>query len=290
MGQNIDFDSVQVMDAPPETAPASVETETPGIVSDSDLQEFTGLSVSPGKKASAATSGSVAPVEPNSIFDLAANAFEERVDSLPKPNQAGSVTAKPAPGTESKKVSEIIPEGMIELSADMYVEILEMVIQTICQMFGDEQGKYLFDKVYKEKYKEITAKFFKYQNVMITPGQLFAFATIALIGGVGIKAFKDRKNRLRVEQFQKKAAAKSAGTPAGKQIAMEMPGMEVVKSIRKRYDLDDENRYSRKENGEYAKQNERENAPAELVPFLREMFSKNATWPDAKQVNAYLNN
>jgi len=96
--------------------------------------------------------------EVNNIFDFAAEAFETKSAEQSR-NMA-----------EPKKASEIIPDGMIEVSADLYVEILEAFTQSVCQYFGDQEKNYLFDRHYKEKYKGISAKYFRQVSILLLTG------------------------------------------------------------------------------------------------------------------------
>lgn len=246
-------------------------------------EDFGGLDFIPAKDAFP-SSDEVQEVDEADLFNFAAKTFNERVQETPdgQTRQPG----QSAPVSEKKSLGEIMPEGMIEISAEMYVEILEGAVAGLCQMFGDENGKYLFNKVYKEKYTEITKTFFKYQNVQITPGQLFVFCTIAIISGSGLKAYKDRRAKVAVSKFQKRSVQNA---PAGTQLNAFELNEFTESAARKNYEIDENGYFKKTSTGEYAKKGEREKCPEYLLSFIVQYQKQNGKWPGKKEVETYQN-
>ena len=260
---------------PPMPTPELQKEQTKSVPQESS---FSGLDFRPATDAFP-TSDEIEEVSEGDLFSLAETEFKKRVTVSPdgKP--------MPIPNAEKKSLGEIMPEGMIEISAEMYVEILEGAVAGVCQMFGDENGKYLFNKVYKSKYTEITKTFFKYQNVQITPAQLFVFCTIAIISGSGLKAYKDRRAKLAASKFQKKVAST---TPPGQQASMfEMN--ENTDGIRRNYEIDESGYFVKDANNKYAKKGEREKCPDYLTSFIVQFKNQNKKWPGKKEIDTYLN-
>lgn len=271
----LEISGSDIFDTPQDLLPPPPQAAPPPRATQPTQNVFGGLSFDPAP--SAGNTGAAAEEVPEGdLFSFAVNATEQRMkEGVGKPGEA-------------RQVSEIMPDSMIEISAELYVELLEGVIQVGCVWIsGNENGKYMFDKVFKEKYKEISAKIMRHQNINVTPMQLFTLATIFLVFGPAKNAFIDRKKRISAENFKKKAATRSL--VPGEQVQMDLPGMEKVEIGRKFFQVDGNGMYEKTPTGQYCKQSEREQAPAELLPFLRDFFSKNDKWPNAQQVKAYLN-
>lgn len=258
---------------------AEMVAETQQTAAQDDF--FAGLDFAPAKDAFPAYD-EINEVDESDLFNLAEREFKKRV-----PDANGNIqAAQPAPGSEKKSLGEIMPEGMIEISAEMYVEILEGAVAGLCQMFGDENGRYLFNKVYKEKYTDITKTFFKYQNVQITPGQLFVFCTIAIVSGSGLKAYKDRRAKIAASKFRKKT---ELTTPPGEQAKLFELNDFSQGVQRKSYQIDENGYYVKTVTGEYAKKGEREKCPDYLTSFIAQYFKQNGKWPGKKEIETYQN-
>lgn len=195
--------------------------------------------------------------------------------------------------TVKKTASEVMPDETIVLSANIYVSLLEVAVQQIGEYFSGVSGNYSFNEQLKKQYAEISAIYFRQQNVRLTPGHFFGLLTIALIANSGVKVYRDRQNRLKAESFRKKVERKNQEKNQGEQLSF-FPDAEKVESVtRSKFSFTVEDGtmyYKEKPNGGYAKKTEREKVPSELQFFLSDFLEKNNRYPNRKEVNAFLHN
>lgn len=261
--------------ASPEMAPP---TQAEPIIPEVEKQKqgFSGLTFDPVSDST--PKAFVQPKETNSIFDFAIDAFDKKT--------VQSVGSKTADLSEPTKAAEIIPEGMIAVSADIFVEIYEATVQAACQFFGDENGKYLFDKHYKEKFKIVAEKYFRAQNIMVTPTQLFLLMAVALASGSAIRAFKDRSKKMKAE----KAARNTVKRQQQNDSSESGEKYDVYSGQRRFFSLDENGYYDKNPNGVYVKKDEREKPSADLLPIIKDHFAKNGKWPKYEHLKTYLQN
>lgn len=263
--------------------PPSLNGEAKKQIVAATESDFSGIDFAPAQDKSASFADSVQEVDESDLFSLATREFSKRVPDGSTQND-DTQPGQSAQPTQSKSLGEIMPEGMIDISSEMYVEILEGAVVGICQMFGDEQGNYLFNKVYKSKYTDITKTFFKYQNVQITPAQLFMFCTIAIISGSGLKAYKHRRARLSAEKFRKKTELKAL---PGQQAKLFELDTEDASGQRKNFAIDSEGYYEKDAFGKYAKKGEREKVPDYLLPFIEQYHRTHGKFPGKKEIDTF---
>lgn len=274
----IDFFSAteQATDTTPETA---LQQPAPQKTPVSDGINF----VSSG--AGISDAGDILPVSEADMFNFAADQFEAL---SAKQNSGGGLDNSQMP--EQPQQGALPPE-LIVISAGMYVEILEAVCNVLGRIFsGVEIGDYNFEKGLKKSYTRISEMYFKSANVQITPGQMFALMTIILIGGSAHKAYRDRKARIKVEQFRAKNNAGNLTKSAGEQLSIfsgeNMPTV-TGGAIRKKYDVDDAGNYTTTPAGQYAKKDEREKADPDTLTFIREFFRIHNRFPKHNEVKTY---
>lgn len=225
----------------------------------------------------------VLPIDDNEIFSFAEQKFIEISKPKQDPVSGEKITAE---------ISETMSPEMIEISSAMYVQILEGVWGGVCEWFSGVSGNYDFDKKMKERYEKITAMYFAQQNVKLTPSHFFAIMTLFVLFGSGYKAFKDRKKRLKAENFAKKSRAQNDKRSAGEQATL-FDVAPVTKS-RNYYaaepDAETGILYYTKDpiSGAYAKKADREQVPPELSQFLLDFKQRNSVWPTKRQVEAFL--
>lgn len=275
----IDRESMEIQN--PETStptPPEPQRQTPPT----ERREF-------APAVSAETESEALPIDPDSIFSFGREKFEDLVKARPesKPTESGQYIEKTA--------AEALPPEMIEISASMYVAILETIWGVVCEWFSGVSGNYEFEKKMKSQYEQITAVYFKIQNVQLTPSHFFALMTAVVLFAPGMKAYKDKKRRLTAESFAKKSRAVNAARKPGEQATLfDVPrataarqyfAAEKGKDGRLYYIM-----YPEKVDGrmKYAPQAERELVPPELVDFIPSFKARNDKWPTAQQVSEFL--
>lgn len=244
--------------------------------------DFGGVAFSP---ANGGDTGGFIEASESDVFTMAYGKLDEFLTSKPGGTSQSNISSQRvvnnAPG-EAQKLSEFMPEEFIEVSVSMYVEMLEGINVALCQMFGDENGDYFFNKVYKKKYEEIMVKYARHQNIRITPGQLAVFATIALMFPSAMKAWKHRRARIKVEKFNK--TQQKTVQPGGQPTLFEVPAGEQP---RKNYEIDENGMFVKNPDGSYCKQANREKCPENLIGFIREFYSKNTRYPNPKEIKTF---
>lgn len=271
------FENIEINEdlktSPEKTAPEKETTETQTLESTFEGLDFV---------ASGGNSGSASAKEfsDDEIFNFAYSELDKRIEpGQPAANQDNQQT----PGQPAK---ELLPPGMIEISVSMYVQILEGITEGVCQHFGNIDGSYGFGKKNKELYEKIAVKYASFQNIAITPGQIFALMTMYLVFASGFKAWKDRGARVKIESFRKKQRAELRKSPGTQSTLFDTDELEVSFLSRKKYDLDESGKYTTKPSGEYCKKADREKPDTELLVFLSEFNKVHNRWPNNKEVKA----
>ena len=200
---------------------------------------------------------------------------------------------------ERLEVDSEILEDTVELSSEVFVEILEGIVETGARMYsGDKNGNFGFDKKLKERYKKVTALIAAKRKVKVSPETLFALFTVYLIGSVGYKAHVRKKELIKVSAFRNKApkVEKKSG-----QISLpfepEQPEQKSDSTIympesdvnRKSWEVDSEGYYTKDSQGQYIKQKDRSERPSEeMAAFFSAFKAEHKAHPSNKQVKAYL--
>lgn len=227
----------------------------------------------PSKPNQAGGQSSDFEIPEEEVFDFAKEKFEGLVKDQ-----------KPAAISEDGKITEkagaLSPE-MIEISSEMYVEILETVWGSACEWFSGVSGNYEFEKKMKAKYKEVTRLYFAVQNVSLTPSHFFALMTVFVLFGSGSKAWKDKK--------RKKQAAEGSKAAKATIVQMEQSRAERSNSDRKYFTVEDGQYRSDPLTGAYVKKSDREDVPANLLPFLMQFKERENRFPSAKEVKEFTN-
>ncbi len=277
----VDISTLETIEQKP--TPAAEKTPTP---------ESTPREIKPAA-ASGATgaAGDVSPIDPDEIFSFAEGKFLEM-----SKNRDADAPANPgriATSQEEKTLNtkEVMSPEMIEISAAMYVQILESVWSGICEWFSGVGGEYNFDRKMKERYEKITSMYFEAQNVRLTPTHFFALMTVFVLFGSGWKAYGDRKRRIKAESFKKKVDARNQKRNTGEQATLF--DSEPIARGRLYYaaerDEDGKVWYTKHPTtGTYAKRLEREQVPPELQDFIIDFKANNKAWPTKKQVDTFL--
>ena len=228
--------------------------------------------------------------EVDDIFSFA----EAQFKTLSSAKTHGEGSEKVITTNEEKKTveaSEIMTPEMIEISAVMYVQILEVVWSGVCSWFSGISTDYNFDKKLKDRYERISAMYFEAQNIRLTPTHFFVLMTCLVLFSPAFKAFGDRKRRLKAENFRKKVDDRNRKNVGSQAVLFES---ETVQKGRVYYaaekDADGVSWYTKDAvSGTYAKKSERERVPPELETFIFDFKERNGAWPTKKQVETFLN-
>lgn len=219
----------------------------------------------------------------SAIFSMAEEKFNAAIESGRAASLAVDIPAQPTP---APNVTEAMPPEMISISAAMYVEFLEAIVNIAGKMFSGTDNSYDFEKSLKKRYEKVSEIYFKQANIQVTPGQFFVIMTFIVLGASIFRAYKDRSNRIKVEQFRKKQEAKAASMPSG-QLDM-FDGFDVPpptqSTLRKSYELDDEGFFATTPTGKYAKKAERTRPEPETAAFLKDFYNKNGRFPKPNEV------
>ena len=231
--------------------------------------------------------GGFSPISAEDIFSFGEEKFNETVKKKGKEQQTDSEVGA--------QVSEMSPE-LIEISADMYVEILETLVDSAGRWWSKTTGSYLFEKNMKQKYKAITAMYFKTQNVQLTPSHFFALMTGVLLFSSGFRAYNDRNRKIKAESFQRKS--KEAGQRLGSFQASFGPEFQAqpMQNIERSYFAavrEDGSAFYTKDatTGTYSKKEDRERVGPELENFIFDFKERSSSnrWPNRKEVKTFLN-
>ena len=286
------FEGVEIEETQDAPAPPAESAKTPNgqhAATSSKKVAFSPVST----PAPAASAPDVQPIPIDEIFSYGASEFER----LAKGEGSQDTGEGTAPGKITKKAGETMSPEMINISASIYVGLLETVVEMACEWWSGITGNYKFPAKLKEQYEKISALYIEQQNIQLTPGHFFALLTVALLANSGVRAHKDRQGRIKAEQFRKKAESAVSKNAPGKQVSMfedETPGESTGIGARKYFSFekhsDGKLYYNKSLSGSYAKKTDREAVPPELVHFLPEFFLKNNRYPTQREVLAYLHN
>lgn len=239
-------------------------------------------------------SGEAMPIDPDDIFSFAEDKFKELSDGRPQHQPNAPKSERIIQTNDAEKTlqsTEVMSPEMIEVSAVMYVQILELVWSGVCQWWSGLTGDYNFEKKIKERYEKITAMYFEAQNIRLTPTHFFVLMTLLVLFAPAFKAVSDRKRRIRAESFGKKVDKRNKERGAGSQGVL-FESDPVVKG-RLYYAAEEypngEVWYTKDAvSGVYAKKGEREQVPPELESFILDFKKNNREWPTKKQVDIFL--
>jgi len=199
--------SAPAPNAEPASAPDNQTAQTPG-------KRSAFSPVSPGTQAISAPD--VHPIPIDEIFNYGASEFERLAKGEGSPDAGENST----PGKITKKAAETMSPEMINISASIYVGLLETVVEMTCEWWSGITGNYKFPQKLKEQYEKISALYIEQQNIQLTPGHFFALLTVALLANSGVRAHKDRQGRIKAEQFRKKAESAVSKNVPGKQASL----------------------------------------------------------------------
>lgn len=262
-------------ETPPETKP---ETKPPAESKKRGFQPAQETHTGPGED--------VLPVDADELFSMAEKKFTESTKAF----SAKRENSDPGEAKSEVQVSEIMSPETAELTADMYVMILDAIWAGVCQWFSGVDTDYSFEKRLREKYEKVTAVYFKAQNVQLTPSHFFLLMTALVMFGSGWKAFKDRKKRITAASFAKKSRATNEQRKPGDQTTL----FDTEPIVRQRQNFavveDGKEMYYAKHpiTGEYAKKAERELVPPELQTFIPDFKERTGKWPGKKEVDTFL--
>ena len=192
-----------------------------------------------------------------------------------------------------KNVKSVMSEDAIEISAAMYVEILESVVEAACEWFSGMPGDYRFQKVLKEKYTKISQMYLASQNISLTPSHFFALMTVLIVGASGFKAFKQRGKRITAEKFQKKSADFNNKKEAGMQGELFSRATSSVDQGRTNFECEFSDGipfFTKGIDNAYSKKANREEVPPEISSFIFDYKTRVGTWPKREHVKTFLNN
>lgn len=222
-----------------------------------------------------------------------------------EPTTTATVPAAPTtPQVRVTPATDPLGGAGIEISVEIYVEILEAVVSSLAAWYsGDNDTEFAFEKKMKARYAKVAEIYAKSQNVTVSPGFLFGAFTLVIIGQVGMKAHK-RKNdiirarNMRREMIQKTATPKPSGQyqlfpdekeeksiVINKDASIHVPDAE---RMRKDWQVDG-GYYVRDANGVYIPKKDRKQKPSpELYAFMQEFYSQHLQWPSNKHIKTFL--
>lgn len=190
-----------------------------------------------------------------------------------------------------------VDNGTIEVGVEMYVEILEAIVNSLAGWWAkDGEKDFSFETKMKATYKKITQIYAQQQNIKLSPGFMFFACTALVVGQVGVKAQKRRAQVLKVESFKKRAAAqideRNDKKGNGEQATLFADEAGKVSIKRRFFEVDSEGFYTKTPDGEYIKQSNRvEKMPPHIEAFVMEYARKNdGEKPTNKQLLEYEKN
>lgn len=216
------------------------------------------------------------------IFDHVETAFRGKVGSMSAQKPAEGFRDTPA----DTPVKELVDPDTIEITAVMYVEILEAVTIILCEWVSGFPNPlaYSFKKSLKERYEKISALLIQAENISITPMHLFLLMTILLVGGSVWRAYSDKKKVAKRKEFAKRSKAYNSEDGPGPDI---LPDSERTK-FEPRV-VNGTTYYQWNRLGKYAKKDELEEVPPQLSSFIFDYQKRNGKWPAKKDVDQFLN-
>ena len=286
MGKNIDFDSLDIdaLETMPTQNNSEITAEKPAEIQ-ADPQPAP-RTFKPAESPNF-SSEDVSPIDTNEMFSFAEEKFSELIEK----KRAGKIPEKGE--IVEQKTDDLMSPEMVEVSAVMYVQLLEGVVNAVCSWYSGVTGaSYDFEKKMRERYERITAMYFQAQNIRLTPSHFFALMTVFLLFGSGYKAHTDRRRRLTAESFAKKSNRINDKRAPGEQATLFET--ESVLGERKNFaakrDSDTGKIYYEFHPVErvYAKKGEREEVPPHLSTFLFDFKNRNSKWPNKAQVDTFL--
>ena len=136
---------------------------------------------------------------------------------------AGGVPISPA--------KEPLTKEGIEITVVLYVEILEAVVNALAQWWSqDGEAEFGFDKKLKARYERVTSLYLQTQSVTVSPGFLFGAFTVIMVGQVGFRAHRRRKEVIAARHFRQSLLKRQTETARpGRQMSMFPPpaGAEI---------------------------------------------------------------
>lgn len=267
----MEFKTHQLLPPPEKAQQAAAPMPEEKFIPVQNTDEFSGISFSPAG-GSNDHSGEVSEVAEDSVFSMLESAIDERIQAAPITQQSKPASA---PGS-STPIKEMMPPEFVEISAEIFVEMYEGIVNGVCQMWGDPNGNYLFNRAMKTSFMKVTTKVMQYKNVNITPEQLFGLMALFLMFSSGMKAYKDKN--------AKKAIANAKTKKDRQENGMKATGGNYV---RKNYEVDEQGRYVKGTDNAYVKQSEREYAPSTLLPFITRFKNTNGKWPGLQDIQDF---
>ena len=251
-----------------------------------EIEENTPASPPPGESFSrfvpedvASPVSDIPEISEADIFSTLESQFDNIARPKPAVRAATKVAANPidVSGGEGDvmEVDEIMSAEMIEISADVYVEMLESVVEAACQWISGIDKNYTFRNTLKERYKKVSATFMAHQNLRITPGHLFALMTVFVVYAPLQQANKDRLKKRRISDNKKAMAGVQGSTE-------KLFETETVFDTRTSFVIAEKDGlffYKMKPGGGYAKEDEREEVPKELALKIVDYYNSNGKWP-----------
>lgn len=251
----------------------------------------------------------------SSVADWIENALTETATETTQQNNSAESAEKNTtpPPTETVQINgkkDPLLGQTVEISADIYVEILEAVTASLAAWYsGDNESDFNFDKKLKERYKRVTELYAKTQNVEVSPGFLFFAFTVLVVGQVGFQAHKKKNKIIEMRAFRKKVIENNTSISAAQKVQprqqslfpTEQPQPAQIKIQKDNTYQMPESEYRRKDwqtqggfytrtpEGVYLKKTERKQKPSnELNAFFSEFYAVHLRMPSNKETKTYL--
>lgn len=229
---------------------------------------------------------------PEDVEAIIANDLIEHLKASPESNRAQDkgVNADVGPSDQPAAKPEI-PGGAYEIGVDMYLIVLETVLNIVGKWYSGTDDDFMIEKTLKKSYREIAITYARESNIVITPATMFFLCTVIIVGTVGVKAHRKKSENAALLLKKRQAANLVAKSKAGEQVEMFAPDTAKSAVLRKDYSFDESGYYKKDINGNYLKKEDRTTrVDLDVKAFVEEYRSRNGENPSNKAITEYLKN
>ena len=187
----------------------------------------------------------------------------------------------PEPDTSDEREPERGEAQPVKVSAQMYVQPLDLIVSRGCAMYADEKAdKFKLSEDEKNSLKEAAEAYFATSPVFISPAGWFALATILAVSVPAFLAYQTRKEKdeaaAKLEAAKKKAEAENREKKKERRPEQQQTVnvFEKQTAKRKRFEVDSNDFFCYAENGQYLKAEDRdEKANGVVLKLIKEKKS-----------------
>jgi len=221
---------------------------------------------------------------------IAADIIENlRSSAQNAPSQPGQVGSEAGEAKAQSTAKSEIPGGAYEVGVDMYLIVLETVLNIVGKWYSGTDDDFNIERTLKKSYREIAITYAKESNIVITPATMFFLCTIIIVGTVGVKAHRKKSENAALLLKKRQAANLVAKAKAGEQVQMFSPDTAKSAVLRKDYSFDENDMYKKDVNGNYLKKEDRTTrVDLDVKAFVEEYRGRNGEAPSNKAITEYL--